>query len=171
MWRKKHQKLFGTIVYLTCKQKVIVLSLLLKANLLVLFHWSNYFSSVEKSWKISRMASKFRNLIASKLRKQLRCGGEVATSSLRLQKGGQPFALTLPAPQNVNLEGFETDHFIPSVTSDGAIWTFHLPQKEFTREVLKEGLRRDYSTYNVGDITVFVSTSNIWTFVRFLKFI
>ena len=108
------------------------------------------------------MASKFRNLIASKLRKQfLRCGGEVATSSLRLQKGGQPFALTLPAPQNVNLEGFETDHFIPSVTSDGAIWTFHLPQKEFTREVLKEGLRRDYSTYNVGDITVFVSTSNI----------
>ena len=106
------------------------------------------------------MASKFRNLIASKLRKQLRCGGEVATSSLRLQKG-QPFALTLPAPQNVNLEGFETDHFIPSVTSDGTIWTFHLPQKEFMREVLKEGLRRDYSTYNVGDITVFVSTSNI----------
>ena len=95
------------------------------------------------------MASKFRNLIASKLRVK-----EV-TSSLRLCKQ-RPFALTLPAPQYVNLEGFETDHFIPSVTSDGTIWTFHLPQKEFTREVLKEGLRRDYSTYNVGDITVFV---------------
>ena len=100
------------------------------------------------------MASKFRNLIASKLRVK-----EV-TSSLRLSKQ-RPFALTFPAPQNVNLEGFETDHFIPSVTSDGTIWTFHLPQKEFTREVLKEGLRRDYSTYNVGDITVFVLS--IWT--------
>ena len=100
------------------------------------------------------MASKFRNLIASKLRgKQLR-GLE---ASMRLKKGNcsnRPFALTLPKPENAKIETFETDDFVPSVTSDGNIWTFHLPQKEFTREVLKGGLTRDLTTYNVGDIAI-----------------
>ena len=97
------------------------------------------------------MASKFRNLIVAKLRKQLN-GRPVKTASIRLKKDN--FALTIPAPTNALVEDFETDHYIPSVTSDGTIWTFHLPQKEFTREVLKGGLKRDFSSYHVGDITV-----------------
>lgn len=103
------------------------------------------------------MASKFRNLIASKLRTCMNNKSSLRDleSRMRLVLGPNPqhpFRIELQQSSKSSsdylIDKFDTDNVIPSIISLGKGKTaFDLPRNLFMQEVLKVGLSRDFHRY------------------------
>ena len=109
------------------------------------------------------MASKFRNLIASKLRSQIGPQKSLRDfeAKMRLEAGPnpqRPFRIRFQTQNDFLAENpkmflatFDTDSMIPSITLDmpKKCLNFDLDKNLFMKEVLVTGLAKDYFNYKV----------------------